>query len=207
MNCIRLFIVASVLSLSATATPLTWYLDGVTFVDGGSASGSFVFDADAGAPCGTLVHCGLFSNVNIVTTSGSGMSGAVYTVVCGTDLASCGAGSPDFTQVVFLTSTSPDQSGQPFLQFIFSQDGISGGGGLTNLGGTVDISGQDVTGGVVNEMTCFDGNCAQPNFPFRFSITGSVEAEAVPEPSSALLAGGAAALFGLMRLRRFRVNS
>jgi len=33
-------------TVSVQATPLTWMLTGVTFVDGATASGSFVFDAD-----------------------------------------------------------------------------------------------------------------------------------------------------------------
>jgi len=46
--------------LPAQATPITWHLDGVTFSDGATASGSFVYDADTGS--GSLF--------NIVTTAG-----------------------------------------------------------------------------------------------------------------------------------------
>lgn len=48
-------------ALPAQAVPITWQLDGVTFSDGTSATGSFVYDAD------TAVG----SNFNIVTTDGA----------------------------------------------------------------------------------------------------------------------------------------
>jgi len=47
-------------ALPAQAIPITWHLDGVTFSDGATASGSFVYDADTGS--GSLF--------NIVTTAG-----------------------------------------------------------------------------------------------------------------------------------------
>jgi hypothetical protein len=61
---ILLFVVGS-----AQAIPVTWTLDGVTFDDGGIASGSFVYDAD--------VCCTIF-DVNIHTTAGTSMTGADY---------------------------------------------------------------------------------------------------------------------------------
>jgi len=47
-------------ALPAQAVPITWQLDGVTFSDGTSATGSFVYDADTST--GSLF--------NIVTTAG-----------------------------------------------------------------------------------------------------------------------------------------
>ncbi|MEP7354005.1 MAG: hypothetical protein ABI824_12310, partial [Acidobacteriota bacterium] len=43
------------------AAPITWYLQGVTFADGGTASGSFVYDAT------TNVYSGV--NVSVTATS------------------------------------------------------------------------------------------------------------------------------------------
>jgi hypothetical protein len=50
-----IFLIALVLfsATQADAVPLTWNLSGVTFLDGGTATGSFTFDADA-ATAGVL---------------------------------------------------------------------------------------------------------------------------------------------------------
>ena len=53
------------LSVAAHAQPLTWILQNVTFDDGGTASGSFTFDATTGSD----------SNVNIATTAGTVLTG------------------------------------------------------------------------------------------------------------------------------------
>jgi hypothetical protein len=50
------------------AIPLTWTLLGVTFYDGGTAHGSFVYDADLDS----------YSSFNITTTAGSAFGGATY---------------------------------------------------------------------------------------------------------------------------------
>ena len=56
-------------SVPLRAIPLTWTLHNVTFNDGGTASGTYVYDADTNT----------VSNINIVTTAGSAMPGATYT--------------------------------------------------------------------------------------------------------------------------------
>ncbi len=56
-------------SVSAQAIPILWTLDSVTFVDGGTATGSFVYEAD------TIT----FSMINVTTTAGGGFLGASYT--------------------------------------------------------------------------------------------------------------------------------
>jgi hypothetical protein len=52
---------------TASAVPIQWTLDGVTFIDGGTASGSFVFDADLS----------IYSSINTSTTAGSTCSPAL----------------------------------------------------------------------------------------------------------------------------------
>ena len=59
--------------MSADAAPLRWNLDGVTFPDGGSANGSFVYDADTG----------MYSDIGINTTAGAILGGATYLDVVG----------------------------------------------------------------------------------------------------------------------------
>ena len=57
---------------AASATPLLWTLNGLVFDDGGTASGSFVYDADS--------HH--FSAINLATTAGSILPGATFHYVC-----------------------------------------------------------------------------------------------------------------------------
>ncbi len=55
----------------ASADGITWSLSGVTFDDGGTASGSFVYDAVTNT----------VSAVNIVTTAGTTFGGTTYTAL------------------------------------------------------------------------------------------------------------------------------
>ena len=55
-------------STAAFAAPVEWTLQDVQFEDGGTAYGSFTFDADLGQ----------FSDVNVTTTSGTMFSGLEY---------------------------------------------------------------------------------------------------------------------------------
>ena len=56
------------ISAAALAAPVEWTLQDVQFEDGGTAYGSFTFDADLDQ----------FTNVNIATTSGTMFSGLEY---------------------------------------------------------------------------------------------------------------------------------
>ena len=58
-----------VLTLSTPAHAILWTLSGVTFDDGGTASGSFDYDADTNT----------LSSINIVTTAGGTLAGAIFT--------------------------------------------------------------------------------------------------------------------------------
>ena len=59
----------SVLASSAGAVPVEWTLNGFTFQDGGTASGSFFVDTET---CAT-------SNINVTTSGGSYPFGGLYT--------------------------------------------------------------------------------------------------------------------------------
>jgi hypothetical protein len=99
---------------SADSGGATWTLSGVTFSDGGTASGSFVYNATTNT----------VSSVNITTTTGLDFTGAVY------DAVDPGFG-PYADEIVFVTSpSSSDYSGSPALDLLFSSD-------LTNLGGVI----------------------------------------------------------------------
>ena len=53
---------------SAQATPVVWTLDNIVFDDGGTATGSFIFDADIWE----------WSDINITTTAGTAYAGDTY---------------------------------------------------------------------------------------------------------------------------------
>jgi hypothetical protein len=165
-------LVLLLLTTAANAQPLTWFLDGVKFDDGGTARGSFNFDPDAGTPCSTGASpCGRFSNVHITTTTGSTRTGATYSFVCGTDVPTCTGLSPDSTQRLDLTTTAANQTGLPGFALFFT----NGGGppaGLTDFGGSIDVSSANAGGGV--EGTCADAACSIPTAPVRVTVAGVV---------------------------------
>jgi hypothetical protein len=171
------------LSLTASAGPLLWTLEGVTFAGGGTASGSFDFNADTG----------LYSNVDITTTTGGGVTGATYLFTCGQDVPACTGVVPNSTEALFLTSNAANQSGLPAIAFFFTGIGGVPPQGLTDLGGTIDISNSSLSVGDVHEALCNDSACDAPAGAFRDSNAGTV---ATPEPSSALLVGMTLMLLG-----------
>ena len=153
----------------AAAGPITWNFTG-TFTDGGSASGSFIFDAGLDT----------YSSVNISTTSGSAFGGAHYLVA-----------EPQFTNnsanVDFAPAVVGDYTGTPVLFLLFSTP-------LTNAGGTIAINTSSSS-----EENCTAINCNGNNSVLRFFSSGSVRSgaavTATPEPSSIMMAGlGLAAL-------------
>jgi hypothetical protein len=205
MRLAYVFFASCLLSATASAGPVIWTLNGITFNGGGTASGSFTFDADTGshACSSALTPCGTFSNINITTTTGAGVTGSVYTHACGVDVIGCTAVSPDSTEVLFLTSTAADQTGLPAIAFFFAGAGVVPPGGLTDAGGVMDVSGSSSSVGVIQEALCNNAGCASPAAPSRVGNAGSVVGvAAVPEPSSALYLTGALALLGFARLRK-----
>src|SRR5258705_12996304 len=111
-----LFVLFSVPSI-ASADGVTWTFSGLTFDDGGTASGSFNYDAVAGT----------YSSIDITTTLGTAFGGATYT---GFNALL----SPSSTGIILLTDPSlPDLTGTGFFYLLFSA-------ALTNSGGTVPVS-------------------------------------------------------------------
>ena len=97
-------------TVSVSAAPILWTLQGVTFSDGGTAFGSFVYDADTNT----------YSNLDITTTTGSVRAGSTYTVFN----PFVGNSASGF----FAATTFPFDPGSPGL--------IIGFLGLTDSGGT-----------------------------------------------------------------------
>ena len=94
----RLFACALVCaaSIAAHARPATWELVNFRFDDGGSAKGSFVYDSDTDR----------FSNIDVVTTAGSNLSGRHFTSLAGEwgRISKIGV-------LAFSDSTGPDFTG------------------------------------------------------------------------------------------------
>lgn len=154
----RLILILIALTLTATAygAPVTYCLQGVTFEDGGVASGCFTYDAATNT----------YSNVNISTTTGSLRAGATYSVVCGTSNPTCTGVTPSSSAVLYVTSTSANLTGTPGLALVFAIP-------LTANGGTVAIA-------FAQEGTCADATCSVPTSPQRFLSRGAAAA-VVPE--------------------------
>ena len=151
------------------AAPLTWHLQGATFPDGGTASGSFVYDAATNA----------YSSINIVTTGGTVLPGATFTVLTSGDATFFGALEPTVVP------------GSRFLQLAFAS-ALTGAGGSINL----DFPPSSF------EATCSVANTCSQGLPSRAFSAGLVTTNptAVPEPATAALLP--AALLALAISRR-----
>jgi hypothetical protein len=148
---------------SANAYPITYTLVGVQLSDGGTASGSFVFDPATG----------LYSAVNITTTTGTARIGATYNYVCGQDVPGCTGVAPSSIQALYLTTTAANQTGLPGLTIFFTGVGATNGLGT---GPSFDISNSSLAVGAILEGTCFDAACSAPTPPTRTSVAGFVVA-------------------------------
>lgn len=155
---------------SAHATPITWTISGLTFNDGATASGSFVFDVD------TLTY----SSVAITTTSGPVIPGHTYLF-----------DHPDFENNglrPIVVDQVPPMVGAHVLQMTFSANMTNGGGTL----GILDaMEGPCFAAFVFPLCPGFDGNT--PSL-IRSGAGGTATAgpAPVPEPSSLLLLGAGA---------------
>jgi hypothetical protein len=157
----------------------------VTFVDGGTATGSFVFDADTGT----------YSSIDIVTTAGFGYAAETFTAVC---TSPCKGETPGADDMLLLTSIdSTDFTGMPGLAIFTPLEEP-----LTDAGGVIEL-----TGGTAYEALCADSTCEGPTGVARHVDAGvleAVEPTFVPEPSTALMVCSAALLLGVGRFRRWR---
>jgi hypothetical protein len=134
---------------SGLAVPVLWTLIGVGFDDGGTASGSFVYDADTNS----------YSSVNIMTTGGKSMQGSTYAFAYG---------DQGYSPGVLYALTAPsdtDLNGLPAFSLVFSS-------ALTNTSG----GGQAFIGlqGGSLEFTCLTANCSLGVAPSRNVSVGAV---------------------------------
>ena len=195
---VRRAVVIGLCCLAAQAVPLKYTLQNVAFAGGGTASGSFVFDADVAPACSTAASpCGRYSQVSITTTTGGGVPGTTYSFVCGSDVPTCTGVSPDSTEVLLLASTAANQTGLPGFSLFFLASGIFPPAGLSDAGGTFDIS--NGAAGSGQEGLCLDAVCTSPDFesPNRATNSGTV-ANLPPTGTIPTLTGWGMLLFTML---------
>jgi len=123
-------LVLALLSLPsiASADSILWTLTNVTFSDGATASGTFVFN-------GTT-----FTSIDITTSVGN-----TYMTI-----------SPVFTSsntTLWLGSTGSDLTGSPLLGLLFDSPLVNSGGTVTDFLSLGDLAGGE---GSCNDATCTD---------------------------------------------------
>ena len=163
-----ILVVALLASASAGAATVTWTLDNVIFADGGTATGSFVYDASTN----------IYSSISIVTSATSSWNSTTsYGVV---DVAPSTTTS---AQVAFINTADagalPDRSFAYRLLLFFSSP-------LTDAGGTASLIAFPPSA----EMFCVSPSCIPPGV-LRTIVSGQVTGTApvVPVPAAAWLFG------------------
>ena len=136
----------------AHALLIRWTLSGASFNDGGTASGSFLYDADTSTMTG----------FDVTTTAGAALSGAHYV-----DLNGDFPPYPSHSFAVTIPAAPPLPPNSPFLALQFQS-------ALSNAGGTINL----LSGG---EGFCLDSVCSLGSYRRVFN-GGSVVGVKVPEP-------------------------
>lgn len=160
---------------SAQAIPIQWTLTDVLFDDGGTATGSFDFDADTAT----------YSNISITTTTPALLPLATFTSLL-TGSTTDGAFTPG----------PGNQTGQPFLQLLYFQLPLSNAGGTRYLINPFFPSTSSFDG------TCLNASCSSVDYG-RIMVDGGIVASTpavIPVPAAAWLF--ASALASAVALRR-----
>ena len=161
--------------LPSFASTIVWTLDGVTFEDGGTASGTFAVESTTGA----------VTSFNISTTAGTILDGATYAP--GNYFAFDNFFSPNSFAIA-----ADNLLALPFINFAFLNAMNSAGTNLLQV--DFDLPGDQVA------FECSDNTCEVSRFATGGSAIGVVEA--IPEPSTwAMLILGFAGL-GFLSYRR-----
>jgi hypothetical protein len=174
-------------SPAAEATPVVWTLNGITFNDGGTASGSFIHDADLAYCCGM----GTVLSATVTTTAGSAGNGTTYIIGPGGNTTSQGPSfyAPLNVYLFYLNHYTGPYADYSMGFFLLSP--------LTNAGGTVDLD-------FVFERLDDYSTGAQINQYFRNTSSGQLVGTPVPEPSTlALLVCGLVG-YGFAKRKLFR---
>lgn len=157
--------VLAAMAAPAWAVPVQWTIAG-TFDDGGSVSGTFVYDYDTNT----------YSAVNVTTTAGATLPGAVYTT------QAIYGGSNAFA-LVTATGANP---GEPLLTVTIT-------GSMNNAGGLRNIAGDQ-------EAICDGPSCAFVSLSPRVFTSGTLTGVVLPPPTPTVPTMGEWAMIGLATL-------
>lgn len=163
-------------AVGAHATPVQWTLSDVLFDDGGTATGSFIYDADSAT----------YSNISITTTDALLVPVATFTTLL----------SGSATDAAFATSAG-NQTGLPFLQFLYFQFP------LTNAGGTLYLIDPFFPAASSFDGACVNAGCTSVAYGRTMldgGITGGAPA-VVPVPAALWMFGSALVGLGICRRR------
>lgn len=158
---------------TANAAPLRWDIVEMIFDDGGTGSGSFIYDEDTG-------HV---SEVLIKTTAGSTLTPGYTYLMANAHVPVIPGPS---TGIAFVSlSGIPAAPVETILSLGFSPQ-------LTNAGGMVDLLNDSFEAICEEHIWCFGPSVDAQ----RFLVSGSMKASVVPIPAAAWLFGSALGLLG-----------
>lgn len=176
------------------AAPVTWYLNNVTFTDGGRAFGAFTFDSATGA----------YTNVNVQTTpapststAGSAVGGGTYTSLVapsavGPVVFAGGGVGANIRRFQILSSASALAT-PGMAVALAGNEGLCDPAACTNLVGSVNrsIAGGQVVSMVVNapvtwylSATLADGSQVIGSFDFDASSTSYANVDVAVTPGT-----------------------
>ena len=144
---------------SGHAASILWTLTDIVFDDGGTATGSFIYDADTN----------MFSSVSVTTSGGSIDPGNYSDVLFG-----------DATNAGLVGQLLADYTGDRLLQLIFQTP-------LTNAGGIVDLTFINPAFSSF-EFTCGDSGCFAGTIE-RTMVTGGLIGTPVPATAPLMVSG------------------
>lgn len=153
--CARLFLVASLIPAASFAVPVQWTLSDVRFADGGTASGSFIYDADT-------TELSAWS-VSVAGGNTGSFPALTYGSANSTFYSDSGFGNPQPTLVLEIDAIRRQLRMTPLAP-------------LTNAGGTVSLN-LDTAGGNSGSIECF--NCGPSREITAGSLVGTPPAFAI----------------------------